>query len=179
MKLILIFVAHFTVFSALAVEEVTTNLQRENVNASGSVRIDQYSGNRFSTFDINTNLGYFPWDRIALGLSASIYNDDQNDTVGILGPFAQYFFWQDGRAALSVALGYGHGLTNATVSGRFQSRLSFHYFLTESVAFGPFLDLVRVLGRHSSDYNRVGIGASFGSGTWFVGGAGDFVSCGR
>ena len=145
-----------------AAEETITNIQSGNLSAGGSFRLDQYSGNRFSTFDVNTSLGYFPWDRISLGISASIYNDDQDDTVAIFGPFAQYFFWQDGRTAASVLLGYGHGLTDATVSGRLQTRGTLHYFFSESVALGPFIDFTRVFSRYYNSFNRVGIGASFG-----------------
>ena len=63
--------------------------------------------------------------------------------------------------AARVAGSYEFGLSDATISGRLIGTVGADYFLTPSVAFGPYFSYRHIFGRQSTDYDRLVFGAGF------------------
>ena len=95
-------------------------------------------------------------------MNGTLYREGQSDAIALLGPLAEFYFWQQDRLAAGVQLSYLHGLTDATIIGRLNAVLGVSYFMTPSVAFGPYFTFSRIFSRTQTNFSRYGVGASFG-----------------
>ncbi len=169
MKLTSLFVL-FSTFSLFAGElpaaDPTTlaNIHRGNIVVGGGVFFGQSSRGKTTTsnFDLGLTTLYFVVDHLAVGLLTDLEKESDEDLVALLGPAAQYTFWQKDALTGYFQMSYQKGLTDATISGRIDLKLGAQYFITPSVAAGPYMSYARVIGRRSSDYDRYTFGAALG-----------------
>ena len=140
------------------------NIQQGNLVVGGGLMFSQSSRGKTTTSNLDLGLStlYFVIDHLALGLVGDLIKETDGDTVALIGPAAQYTFWQKDSLTTYLQLSYQKGLTDVTVSGRVDTKLGVQYFITPSVAAGPYLSYTHVFGRRSPDYDRYTFGAALG-----------------
>lgn len=141
--------------------ETTTsnaNILSGNWNVGGYFHFVKNSGRRDDGSEYSTAVTakYFLIDRVALGLGLGLEAKTGDDTVANLGPAASYFFWNDGKLATYVGMGFRFGLTDATVNSVIQTSLGAEYFVAPTVAVGPAL-FYNHYNSKFADYQRYGV----------------------
>lgn len=138
-----------TAVSKMSLPASVSNIHSGNLNVGGYFDFTKSSGRRNddAAFSANVNAKYFLIDHLALGLGAGLDADPGEDAVASIGPTASYFFWNDGKLAAHVDLGFRIGLTDRTVPSFLQSAVGLDYFVAPTVALGPSLFL-----NHYNDY---------------------------
>lgn len=142
----------------------TANIRRGNISLGGSITLDQVlesSTNAVSTFNTSLALQYFVIDHLGIGGAFSYNHASNTRDNSLLGPVLSYFFWEQRNLAAYVGASYSLGLTNATVTGRFNATIGANYFITPAVAVGPWLSFRHIIGRRGPTYDRILFGADF------------------
>lgn len=140
------------------------NIHKGNILVGGGLVFSQSSRGKTTTSNLDLGLStlYFIVDRLALGVVGDLVKEADGDTVALIGPSAQYTYWQKDSLTSYLQLSYQKGLTDVTIDGRIETKLGAQYFITSSVAAGPYINYTRVFGRRSADYDRYTFGAALG-----------------
>jgi len=148
-------------FEALA--STNANINSGNWNVAGFLSFVKNSGRNSDGTEYSATVTgkYFLINRFALGLGLGMDGATGENTLASVGPTASYFFWQSGKLASHVDVGFRFGLTSATVKSFIQGSLGLEYFLAPVVALGPALFYNHYNSRFS-DYQRYGITFNLG-----------------
>jgi hypothetical protein len=135
------------------------NIMKGDLGLSASFFYRSSSNDRGSELDLFNTTTYFVADRFAIGGIFSFNDTSDDDATALLGPVVSYHFWAQDRWASRVQLEYSSGLTDATVRGRLGALVGLEYFITQSVAAGPYL-LYRHLFSRGADWDNFYFGGT-------------------
>jgi len=153
-------------FSTIAAENDNSrgpfrgNISQGDVTVGGSFRLDHNSRNSETSVDLGTGVGLFVVDRFAVGGIFDV-SQDADGMVALMGPQAQFHFWNVDRLSFLTFVSVAFGLTDVTVQSRTTLGLGADYFITPAVAFGPYVSLA-VIDSRARNYTRSAMGANFG-----------------
>jgi hypothetical protein len=159
MKIVVLVLGILSLSSARA-EEFVPNIQKGNARVFGSTffRASTKDGN--NEFDIVVGGDYFFWDHLGFGPRLHVNSPEGRDTTALLGAQAYWEFWQQERLGSYVLPFFNKGLNDTTVLSELGGDIGVHYFLTQSVALGPYLEFRHEFS-HVSDWNDAVVGATF------------------
>lgn len=103
---------------------------------------------------------YFVVDRLAVGVIFGLDWTTFDETVAVIGPAADFYFWKKERLASFVGVDYRFGLTDVTVTGVAQGRAGIQYFFHPAAAVGPVFFFRHYISE-IVDYQRLGFTVDF------------------